>query len=89
MTELREQQFHYQPRCGVIVYLKSLKNIRQLRHYGKIYYVSKKMKYVLLYINQEKLEETLSLLNKQNYVRKALASLKPWVKTDYHSKGEQ
>lgn len=42
--------FEIKQREGLIVFLYHLKNSRQLRKYGTIHYVSKKMKYVVLYV---------------------------------------
>lgn len=81
-------QFQEKKRQGIIIYVKNLKNIRPLRHYGQIYYVSKKMKYVVLYVDENKADEVVATLNKQNFVKKVVLSHKREVNTDYH-KGEE
>ncbi|MCT3584590.1 YlbG family protein, partial [Levilactobacillus brevis] len=45
--------FTIQPRQSLIVYTYSLKQTRQLKRYGTVMYVSKKMRYVVLYVNRE------------------------------------
>jgi uncharacterized protein YlbG (UPF0298 family) len=40
-------------RSSLIVYVYSTKQIRQLKRYGLIYYVSQKMHYVVLYVNTD------------------------------------
>lgn len=85
MMEVKEHEpyFTETKRCGMAVYIKNLKNIRQLRYYGTIYYVSKKMKYVMLYVDEDKKDEVAQALEKQNFVRKVWLSEKPNIKVDY------
>lgn len=88
-ANVREIQYKQHNRCGIIVYIKQLKHIRQLKQFGQIYYVSKKMKYALLYVNHDEVSRIVAILKKQNYVRYVTPSLKNQVRTDYHSKGEK
>lgn len=55
-------EFKRVERQGVIVYLKHLKQSKQLRKFGTIHYVSRKMKYVLIYMNAEDVNEALHKL---------------------------
>lgn len=57
-------------RKGVYVYLKHLRLSKQLRKFGTILYVSRKMKYVLLYIDEDLLEENLSKMKALKYITK-------------------
>lgn len=41
-----------QKRRGVIVYLYHLRQSKQLRRYGNLQYVSRKMKYALIYMDE-------------------------------------
>ncbi len=43
-------------RQGIIVWLYSLKHSKQLRKYGNVHYVSKRLKYAVLYCNMEEAE---------------------------------
>ncbi|CAI2613683.1 hypothetical protein AKUH3B111A_09600 [Apilactobacillus kunkeei] len=40
-------------RKSLIVYVYSTKQVRQLKKYGLIYYVSQKMHYVVMYVNDD------------------------------------
>ncbi|WP_220729801.1 YlbG family protein [Apilactobacillus zhangqiuensis] len=40
-------------RKSLIVYVYSTKQVRQLKKYGLIYYVSQKMHYVVMYVNSD------------------------------------
>ena len=62
MTEFEEN-----PRQGVIVYLYRLRNSRQLRKFGQIQYISKKMKYVVLYMDQADVEGNIERLKKLKF----------------------
>lgn len=70
-------------RIGVSVWLHSLKHVNPLRRFGNIIYVSKKMKYVILYCDQDQLEKTLETLHSLHYVKAVEPSLKPFLRTDF------
>jgi len=61
--------FEVVPRQGLVVWVYSLKQIKQLRHYGTVLYVSKKMKYVYLYLDVEALEATANRIQKLRFVK--------------------
>lgn len=44
--------FKLVPRRSLIVYINNNRVIRALRHYGRINYISRRMHYVVLYVNQ-------------------------------------
>lgn len=66
--------FEKQERIGVAVYLHYNRDARKLAGYGDILYHSKKLRYLLLYINQEQLEEKLQRLQKEKVVKSVLPS---------------
>lgn len=49
-------------RRALAVYFRSRRAIRAIRHYGRLIYVSKRMHYAVLYIDDERVEETTSKL---------------------------
>lgn len=75
--------FEETPRQGVIVYLYRLRNSRQLRKFGQIQYISKKMKYVVIYMNQEKVEQNIERMKKLKFVKYVEPSVCPFLKVDY------
>ena len=72
-------------RQGIIVYLHTLKQVKMLRRFGNIHYVSKKLKYVVLYTNMDDVEATVEKLNSYSFVKKVEISYKPFIKTDYEN----
>ena len=46
-------------RQGIIIYLHNLRQAKSLRKYGHVHYISRKMKYVVLYCNQEDVESVM------------------------------
>lgn len=77
------ESFDMIPRQGVIVYLYRIRNSNQLRNFGQIKYVSKKMKYVLIYMNQEDVEDNVNKLRKLKFVKFVEKSERPFLKVDY------
>ncbi|MFW5894656.1 MAG: DUF2129 domain-containing protein [Bacillota bacterium] len=63
-----------QPRKCLIVYFKSPKVLKRLKTYGNLTYYHKKRKYAVLYVDEEKMQETIDKIEKLHHVRKAEAS---------------
>lgn len=59
----------FEKRTGLIVWLKTKRNVRRLMNFGLLHYVSNKMDYAILYVDTSQLEETLKRLRKENYVK--------------------
>ena len=72
-------------RQGVIIYLHHLRQAKSLRKYGHVHYISKKMKYVVLYCNQNEVETVINKVELLPTVKKVLPSYRPFVKTTYEN----
>ncbi|MFD2760559.1 YlbG family protein [Lentibacillus juripiscarius] len=72
-------------RQGLIVWFKHMKNIRHIKRYGHLVYSSKKLKYAVLYTDQDTLERTEAKLRKLPFVSKVERSQKPFIRTDYEN----
>jgi uncharacterized protein YlbG (UPF0298 family) len=70
-------------RIGLIVWLTDLKNVNKLEQYGNLVYVSKKMKYAIVYINSDEQELLTSQLKKLGFVRKIEQSLNLELKNHF------
>lgn len=73
-------------RRGLVVWVYSLKQVRNLRRYGYIHYVSKKMKYVVLYVNEENVEATIEKIEKQFFVRTVEPSYRPDINMNFDNR---
>lgn len=59
----------FQDRTGLVVWLKTKRNVKRLMKYGFLHYVSKKMNYALLYVDNATLENTIKRLKKEKNVQ--------------------
>lgn len=73
----------FNERIGLIVWVRSLKQVRGLRKFGNIHYVSKKMKYVVVYCNQSEREQVENRIESLPYVKSVERSQIPFLKTEY------
>lgn len=64
-------------RQGIIVWVYTLRQIKNLKRFGYIHYVSNRLKYVVLYVDQEDAQETVDKLNGLHFVRKVELSYRP------------
>lgn len=72
-------------RQGLIVWVNSMKYVKQLRRYGNVHYASRKMKYAVLYIDMDKGKEMIQKLESLHYVKKVEESFKPFIKTTFEN----
>ncbi|EHL77062.1 MULTISPECIES: YlbG family protein [Bacillus] len=72
-------------RQAMIVWLYSLKQAKTLRRYGNVHYVSKKMKYAVVYCNQDEIEDCMKKISTLPFVKKVEPSFKPFLKTEFEN----
>ena len=76
----------FEKRQGIVVWLHSLKHVKMLRKFGNVHYVSKRLKYVVLYCNIDVVEQTLQKLSTYSFVKLAEPSYKPFIKLEFETK---
>lgn len=76
----------FEKRQGIVVWLHSLKHIKMLKKFGNVHYVSKRMKYVVLYCDMDAAEQTVQKLTSYSFVKHAEPSYKPFLKLEFESK---
>ncbi|QKY68940.1 YlbG family protein [Lentibacillus sp. CBA3610] len=72
-------------RQGLIVWFQHMKNVRHIKRYGHLIYSSKKLKYAVIYVDQENLDSVESKLLKLPFVSKVDRSYKPFLQTDFEN----
>lgn len=72
-------------RQGIIIWYQHRRNIKQIKRYGHLIYTSNKLKYAILYVDQNGIEDTEKRLKKLSFVKKVMLSHKPFIRTDYES----
>jgi len=72
-------------RQGIIVWLYSLKQVKTLRRFGNVHYISKRLKYVVIYTNQDEVEQVMAKINTYSYVKKVEPSYKPYLKLEFEN----
>lgn len=73
-------------RSGLIVWIHQLKQGRILRKYGHVHYISKRMKYAILYCETEKLDAIIRDLESLRAVKRVEKSYLQEIKTTYEKK---
>lgn len=73
-------------RRGIIVWLNSIKHAKHLRRYGNVLYVSKRLKYVVMYCDTNKVDEVSNKIQSLKYVKKVEPSYRPLIQTEFDSK---
>ena len=73
-------------RVGLIVWLRNLREARNLERHGHVIYVSRRMKYAVMYVNQSELKAKMNQLGKLPFVRKVEPSYMHEVSVEYQHK---
>ncbi|RUL55928.1 MULTISPECIES: YlbG family protein [Lysinibacillus] len=74
-----------QERQGLIVYVHQIKHAKSLRKYGHVHYISRKLKYVVIYCNREEIESTLNKIQRLPFVKDVVESFRPFLKTEFEN----
>ncbi|GKQ42817.1 hypothetical protein RD055328_07400 [Companilactobacillus sp. RD055328] len=75
-----------QLRKGLIIWMYSLRGQKSLKNLGNVYYVSKKMKYAVMYVDKKNLEATIEKISKMRFVKKVELSLRDEIDMDFETK---
>ncbi len=70
-------------RQAIIIWLYTLKQLKQLRKFGNVTYVSKKMKYAYLYVDKADTQDIMTKLNRLHFVRSVELSERPNIRMDF------
>lgn len=84
LKELRNMKIT--ERLGLAVWVKDLKAARSLGRLGNIHYMSKRMKYVYLYIDGKKADQTIERIERMPFVTRVERSLRRELATEIASK---
>lgn len=82
-------EFQVKPRRSVIVYLHSMKQLRQLKRYGVIQYQSRQEHYVIIYMDEAQVQPTMVKLKKLNFVRRVEPSYRPDIDMNFGERVDQ
>ncbi|BFH61569.1 MULTISPECIES: YlbG family protein [Paenibacillus] len=70
-------------RTGYIIWVTDVKAARNLEKYGTVHYISRRMHYVVMYVNADRAEEVAKNIRRLSYVRKIERSYRNEIKTEY------
>lgn len=66
--------FEKKDRISLTVYLHYNRDARKLNQYGDIVYHSKRLRYVLVYMDKDKVDVAITKLKKEKFVKKLVPS---------------
>lgn len=72
-------------RQGLIVYVNQLKHAKSLRKYGHVHFISRKMKYVVLYCDRSEIEVAKNKIQRLPFVKDVVESYLPFLKTEFEN----
>lgn len=74
--------FTMKKRRALYVFMRGLKQVEQLKKFGDIAYISNKMNYVALYVNEEEVDDLVAKLKKYRFVKTVKPSARPDIDPD-------
>ncbi|MFV0558519.1 MAG: YlbG family protein [Enterococcus sp.] len=78
--------FKLTPRRGLIVWVYSLRQLKNLKRFGFVHYVSRKLKYVVIYLDEKDFAEKCAKIEKLHFVRQVEASYRPDIEMNFADK---
>ena len=72
-------------RLGLAVWIKNLKAARHLRRYGNVHYVSRRMQYVSMYVNGDKIDDIIEKIGKLDFVLRVERSHRHEIPLEYQN----
>lgn len=84
--EVEENTFVIQKRRGLVVWVYSLRQLKNLKRFGFVHYVSRRLKYVVLYLNESEFEEKKQKIQQLHFVRQVEPSYRPDVEMNFADK---
>lgn len=76
-------------RQGLIVWFQHMRHIKQIKKFGHLIYVSKKLKYAVLYVDQAQIETVEDRLLRYGFISKVDRSYKPYVRTIFENTSQE
>lgn len=70
-------------RTGLIVWVNDARLAKNLERFGNVLYISKRLSYVVIYVNELDIEKKLAYIKKLNFVKKVEKSYRTELKTDF------
>ena len=72
-------------RLGVAVWVKNTRAAKNLRKFGTIHYISKRLQYVSMYVGADQIDETIRIMEKLNFVTKVERSHRHEIPIEYNN----
>ncbi len=67
-------EFELIERQALVVWLYTLKQVKNIRKYGHVHFISNRLRYVILYVNRDEQDEIIEKLNNLHFVQKVEGS---------------
>lgn len=74
---------HINQRQSIIIWVNSLKYVKYFRRFGNIHYVSKRLKYIVVYMDMSEVNDVIKKIRTLPFVKKVEKSYKPFLKTEF------
>jgi len=72
-------------RLGVAVWVKNTRAAKNLRKFGTIHYISKRLNYVSMYVDANQLDDTIRIMEKLHFVTKIERSHRHEIPVEYNN----
>lgn len=66
--------FEVKERQGLIIWVYTLRQLKNLKRFGYIHYVSNRLKYIVMYVDKDEIADKMERLQSLHYVRKVEVS---------------
>src|SRR5699024_11467858 len=70
----------------LIILFQQIKNLKEIKRHGHLKYAYKRLKYAVLYVDQDDIDEITFKSEKFSFITRVEQSLNPFVETEFENK---
>ncbi|MBS7576143.1 MULTISPECIES: YlbG family protein [unclassified Enterococcus] len=67
----------------IAIYFYNPRFLKNLKRFGEVFYISRKLKYALMYVDESDLDKILSQIQKLHFVREVEKSYRPDIEMNF------
>ncbi|MCH4169198.1 MAG: YlbG family protein [Streptococcaceae bacterium] len=67
----------------IAIYFYNPRFLKNLKRFGEVFYISRKLKYALMYVNESDIEAIVPQIQKLHFVREVIKSYRPDIEMNF------
>ncbi|WP_245590541.1 YlbG family protein [Aneurinibacillus terranovensis] len=82
---VEEKSIMRERRIGLAVFVKNIKSARNLRKFGNVHFISRRLNYVTMYVSADTIDQTIDRISRLDFVTRVERSHRHEISTTYNN----